>query len=440
MKKRILSIICLLLGTLTYAQENDEPPGPPGGDARPIALIDGLQYRIDSRQHVVTVDDGNSWVGELVIPEQVTYNGETYTVNSMKHGAFNLCNTLIKVRIPKTVVNVWDYAMRESYMNPFAGCTSLECIEVDEENPMMCSVDGVLFSADTTMLYAYPAGATAQSYSVPTSVGTVKGDAFSRVQLLKELRLPASVTTIYADAFSGCERLEKVVLPAGLVDIPQGLFRDCKSLKDVSIPLGVTSIGGYAFYGCESLPCISLPEGVTSVGALAFMNCVSLREADLPPTLSEIPQAMFKGCSSLLKMTILPNVTTVSHAAFMGCTSLRNLDIPQGVTYIGSEVFSGCRFDTLVIRGAFESLCGSASFYGMDESSVVYVQASELGKFRSVYHGKVFPISDYNPSGLSTFTAQPTGATQVYGLQGRRLRGKPVRGLYIEQGRKRVVR
>ena len=247
MKKEILSIICLLLSMPLYAQEDEDPPCPPGGDARPIVIIDGLQYRVDSRKYTVTIDDENRWDGELVIPEQVTYKNETYTVDGIKVNAFQSCKTLTKVRIPKTVIEIWHYAQLEDCKNPFFGCTSLESIEVDEANPSMCSVDGVLFNRDKTQIFCYPAGARSETYIVPDGVTWLGGDAFAYNPYLISVQMSNNVTYM---SF--------------------GIFENCKNLKSVRLSENIKHIAASTFEGCDNLRFLDIPESVKSFEESVF--------------------------------------------------------------------------------------------------------------------------------------------------------------------------
>ena len=123
------------------------------------ATIDGLKYYLFADTHEAVLNGNNSWVGELDIPSEVSYNGEKYTVNAMSVFAFYECKELTKVRIPKTIDHIINYnlsdddtngAISPDYKNAFMGCTSLETILVDEENPSMKSIGGILFSKDGT--------------------------------------------------------------------------------------------------------------------------------------------------------------------------------------------------------------------------------------------------------------------------------------------------
>ena len=241
--KKYLILLFLAVACLGYAQDDDWS----GGDPTPAVNIDGLLYRLNAEEQSAKVANGNSWEGELTIPEQVTYEGKLYTVNRIEWIAFMGSTTLTKVKIPKTLIEIWSYAGGEENKNPFRGCVALESIEVDEDNPSMCSVDGVLFSKDTTWLYSYPAGATATTYSVPDGVTRIGASAFRNSPYLQSVEIPNSVLRLGGGIFWGCKKLESVRLSENLSYIPAYLFDDCESLSIIDIPQSVTSFGGSAF-------------------------------------------------------------------------------------------------------------------------------------------------------------------------------------------------
>ena len=341
MSKISLLFVCLLLSTVLLAQ--DDVPGPPGGDNTPTVTIGGLMYKLNKQKLSAMVANGNKWEGELVIPEQVTHEGETYTVDRIEWCGFQYCTTLTKVWIPKTVTDIVHYALWDECKNPFYGCTSLESIEVDEANPSMCSVDGVLFSKDRTRLYCYPAGARNESYTVPQSVTWLGMDAFARNAYLLSVEVPNSVTFISAGTFSGCRNLNAV----------------------------------------------KLSKNIRHIAAYTFENC----------------------------------------------NNLRFLDIPESVTSFGEGVFRWSPLDMILIRGTFPEGLRDDTFYFMSESTVIYVQASEVSKFKSVFQGTVLSLEDYT-NGITTLAVESDQEPLYYDLQGRRLSEKPQHGLYIKNGKK----
>ena len=251
-------------------------------DAQNVS-IGGLKYYLYPESHEAVIDNGNTWAGELDLPSEVNYNGEAYTVNGMGHLAFSDCTELTKVRIPKTIDHVVHHVLSDDphvtgivsdeYMNPFMRCSALESIEVDEGNPSMKSVDGVLFSKDGTGLYCYPAGLKVERYVVPQGVTWVGGDAFSYNEHIVSVELPSTVDRLCVGAFSYCKRLEEVSLPEDLIRLEAFMFRDCSSLKSIEIPTKVAKLGEQVFYGCTSLRIIDLPESVKNIGSFTFYGC-----------------------------------------------------------------------------------------------------------------------------------------------------------------------
>ena len=245
MNKRGLLIGIVFLSAMIYAQV----PEPDGADNTPTVTIDGLLYKLDLGTHTAMVANTNNWEGELYIPEQVAYEGETYTVNSLEWLAFDFCKTLTKVWIPKTVVDIRHYIQWDDCKNPFRGCTSLESIEVDESNPSMCSVDGVLFNKDMTRLFCYPAGARSETYIVPDGVTWLGGDAFAYNSSLTSIYMPNSVAHM---AFS--------------------TFCNCKSLNSIRLSENIKYIEAYTFDSCDNLRFLDIPESVMGFGESVFRN------------------------------------------------------------------------------------------------------------------------------------------------------------------------
>ena len=204
MRKGWLLLICSFIVSWSYAQDPYGKEGMPAGDLTPKVNINGVLYKLYKTTHTARIANGNTWDGELNIPEEVAYEGDTYTVDKIEWIAFNDCTTLTKVRIPKTITEIWIYPWLYDCKNPFAGCTSLECIDVDEDNPIMCSVNGVLFSKDKTHLYCYPAGAHDEAYIVPDCVTWIGVDAFAYNPHLVKVTMPNSVTYISGGIFEGC--------------------------------------------------------------------------------------------------------------------------------------------------------------------------------------------------------------------------------------------
>ena len=126
-------------------------------------------------------------------------------VAQIQNGAFHACNGLTSVTIPSSVVNV---------SHPFSMCHNLRTINVANDNPKYCSIDGVLFSKDHKKLVQYPIGRSAESYIIPDSVQQIVIAAFAACSNLSSITIPQEVTNIGIRAFYNCTNLTSVVCQA----------------------------------------------------------------------------------------------------------------------------------------------------------------------------------------------------------------------------------
>lgn len=60
------------------------------------------------------------------------------------------------------------------------------------------------------------------------------------------------------------------VIPSSVTSIKENAFYENNGLRSIEIPSSVTSIGGYAFYGCGGLTGIKISPSVTSIGCYTF--------------------------------------------------------------------------------------------------------------------------------------------------------------------------
>ena len=245
-------------------------------------------------------------VSRIVIPDSVTYIGDSAfygaealetvimpdTITGIGASAFRDCPRLTAIELPASVNEIGDYA--------FSECTSLRELSADG-NQAFVTVDNVLFDSSMTKLITYPAGLTAEAYTIPSSVLEIGGGAFMGNGALQNLDVPESVTQIGDYAFARCSSLRYVSgmqgvaelgtyvfyydtslsvihLPPELTSVPTAVLGDCSALQAVGIGTAVTEIGQYAFRNCRSLTSVVIPASVTTIGAYAFYSCASLTD------------------------------------------------------------------------------------------------------------------------------------------------------------------
>jgi len=328
-------------------------------------------------------------------------------VTSIGWYAFYNCTSLTSVTIRTSVTSIGSPA--------FYGCTSLTGITVDTNNSNYASQDGILYNKAKTSFVLIPQ-AISGSVTIPESVTSIGGSAFSGCTGLTGITIPASVTTIGAGAFSGCTGLTGITIPEGVTSIGSNAFsgctnlrdividtdkvtatynhstenfegwgtifpantlsvtftknvvdnafRDCSRLVSVTIEEGVTSIGDSAFYNCTSLTSITIPASVTSIGAYAFYNTAWFNnKSDGIVYVNKVLYA-YRGTMSANTVIngIQADTTAICGGAFHGCTGLTGITIPASVTSIGDYAFMNCTGLTSITIPATVTSVGQGAF------------------------------------------------------------------------------
>ena len=313
--------------------------------------IGDLYYNLDTENKTaeVTYDDDGFYSGDVVIPDEVTYNAEPYSVTSIGIFAFTFCESLTSVTIPNSVTSIGEEA--------FAECTKLTSIEIPnsvtsigegafDECTELTSVtinSNAIVSKDYSKAYCFKHifGEQVKSYSIGESVTSIGKAAFA-VCPMTSVDIPKSVKSIGDSSFYWCSGLTAIEIPEGIPSIGNYTFMDCMGLTSVTIPNSVTSIGVAAFMSCMHLTSIDIPNSVTFIGDSAFFNCDVLTSFEIPEGIPSIGINTFRGCKSLTSMTIPNSVTSIGEGAFQNCTGLTSIEIPNSVTSIGKAAFKYC--------------------------------------------------------------------------------------------------
>lgn len=193
---------------------------------------------------------------------------------SIGYRAFESCTNLKEVYFSKSV--------KEIEPDAFAYCTSLEKFVVDEDNPYITSLDGVLYSKDMKQLLIYPPGKKDSSFIVPKQVETIVDSAFCEVENLNEI----TVNNVYVEdsAFFKCNALETVIIE-GKSEINSSSFFECTNFSrfEVKEHNPSHSVVDDVLYSADKkvLLCyplnktgetFTIPKEVEEIGASSFYN------------------------------------------------------------------------------------------------------------------------------------------------------------------------
>ena len=194
-----------------------------------VTTIGERAFELCENVTTVTIPNGITKIGDsairgtkitsITIPTSVTYIGS---------GVFDVCRKLTSVFIPAGVTFMGSWV--------FDGCDDLTAIDVDAANENYCSVDGVLFNKEKTLLIQYPRSKTGTTYTIPNSVEWIGMDAFSGCDKLTSVKIPDGVEAIGFRVFSFCTGLTSITCEA---ITPPTCGDNCFYRVDKTIPLYV---------------------------------------------------------------------------------------------------------------------------------------------------------------------------------------------------------
>ena len=340
--------------------------------------IDGVVFSKDITKLII-FPEGKG--GNYSVP-----NGTVYIVDSV----FNDNINLERISIPATVADLGN--------TPFSGCSALEYISVNADNPNYSSDNGALLTKDKTIIIDYP-DAKSGSYNIPNTVKRIESYAFENACLDKAV-IPESVREIGRRAFADCTSLadidiadnvefieaeafyktayyanqdnwENGILYLGnyLLDIQQykneffnimmgrisapinikdgtkviadSAFEfttiDSDSDFDIVIPDSVVTIGNRAFASVlkSNLISITIPASVKNLGQDVFKS--DFERADIPTMNSNMMRLIGSPWSNV---TFLGDVESVDSGMFYRCKSLKSIDFKGNVGSIKDSAFS----------------------------------------------------------------------------------------------------
>ena len=224
---------------------------------------------------------------------------ESKPITSVRQFTLNCDDKITTIRIGADVLQIDGKA--------FYSCWALQNIEVDENNPNYCDVDGVLYNKDKTEVLCYPCNhdeylrqkygydaepfsadvtpeyeRDIQTYVVPSTVKKLGEMCFNYANL-RYIYLPEGLETIETLAvFKLHERKDEWSNTPSLMniytykatDIADPHFTSQEALGEVylSLPEGLKYIGSDAFSYNQNLQYAYIPSSVTYLGHHAFWD------------------------------------------------------------------------------------------------------------------------------------------------------------------------
>ena len=366
--------------------------------------VDGFYYKVieDKTNEVELIQDEvyKNYTGDLVIPENVTYNGRSYKITSIGKLAFYDCSGFTgSLYIPSSMISIGDYAFYgcKGFTGSLTIPNSVNSIGKDAFYNCEGFNGTLTISNNITSIEDYTfsgcKGLTG-SLRIPYSINTIGNYAFFGCESFTgSLSIPSSVTSIGKYAFSICSGFTgTLTIPNSVTSIGNYAFGHCSGFTgSLAIPNSVTSIGESAFYGCSGFTgSLYIPSSVTFLGESAFCECRGLTGTlTIPNTVSSIGINTFRSCGFTGSLVIPNSVTSIGDYAFYGCKGFTgSLKIPNTVSLIGKYSFSNCGFTgTLIIPSSVTSIRESAFSLCSGFTGSLSIPASVISIGHSAFMG-----------------------------------------------------
>ena len=258
---------------------------------------------------------------------------ESIGFRAFQESAFDT-NPSLKIRIPKSVKTIDGGNFYD---------ITIDQLQIDPSSPNLKVEDGILYSADKSILMATPPTLEG-TFVVPASVKKIDMQAFEDREI-SGIVLPEGLETIEEFSIRNT-RIEELAIPDSVTFIGRSAVQG-SSLKTLKIGKGLKDLGAnYAFNDCSYLETVEFSEGLETLNFGTFKDCRSVTTFNLPNSLRTIGEQAFAYCLTLTDVNFGPNVSTIDLHAFYGCRELKDIQLPAKLTKIGKEAF----WDTALTR------------------------------------------------------------------------------------------
>ena len=304
-------------------------------------------------------------MGDITIPETVTYDGKTYTVTELAGSMFEDCGDLISVTLPSTITSVDG--------NAFHNCANLQYVK------------SYVDIYDDKTLIAAPVGAT--EFELAMGYGSVYRNAFKFTENLTKLTLPRSLTEIGEKAFSGCKALTEMYVYSKTAPSTASNAFEGISKSAITVHVYESALNSFRESWGEEFTYVTMPDpqqisltvnveewgtlrslieekaaeqnstiydvvGITVTGnvsdddlrvlsemctELYSLSTIDLGEANVQE--NRICSDLFHDRDKLTSIVLPETLERIESSAFNDCNGLTSIDIPASVTYIGNDAF-----------------------------------------------------------------------------------------------------
>lgn len=353
----------------------------------------------------VEAETSGDWEYEVVNEYDTTYSEDTVKITGYygSNDVLDIPDSLDGYIVSSIDIESWAFPDRDNVIKVVIPASitgeitagtfgrAVQTIEVDLDNPVYCSEDGILYDKRKEILVCCPAGNKIENMEIPSTVKTISQYAFYYCSNIKTIEIPESVKTIGAYyEYTYVDEEGYYLVFDGTNDYEWRVFEELNNLSTINVKTGNTvwsSIDGILYNKdvTNVIFCpeakngeISIPNTVTEIGSYAFSGCSNLNNINLPKSLERILEGAFKDCVSLKSITIPANVRQI-----------------EGTRSVGGSPFSGCvNLETI----------------NVDNSNTVYLSKD------GIVYDEMGTVLYLCPEGKSGTVNVPDGVTQIPGF------------------------
>ena len=314
---------------------------------------------------------GNETLVEIRLPKSVPAVGEYILsecpslqtvvipegIKSVSRRAISTCTALESIVLPASVERIEDYAFYYS-----KGLISMDLSSVrfiGEGAFYESGIQSVSLGDDLESIgRGVFCNSQLRSIYLPASIDTIPDEAFYRPPL-SDITLSDRVKYIGKQAFYECKQLTNLPVSASLEEIGENAFYECPFVNSIPVENGIRYIARVAYQSVlpEDVTSVSVKDGTVSLAAGLFQY-KPITEVVLPSSLETIGDYCFNQ-TKLGTIDLPDGLRKIGNNAFDNISTLSSITIPESVEFIGYFAFGYCKGLWKITYNAVDAACAS---------------------------------------------------------------------------------
>lgn len=278
--------------------------------------IDGIFWPKHDSYYETVYETVDTYTGDVVIPETITYKNRVYRVTKILREAFRQCQKMTSLQIPSGIVSIDDYAFFHAKLKEITLPSELKSIgewafrgnffkQIVLSNKLKKIGDYAFFEDFITDL------------TIPESVDSIGRSCFTDNEITSITFCGENEKYISLGAFEGC--------PITKVQVPSlKAWNNLDVTDDFNYSTNFSGGGGYDLYfGGEKVTNLVLTD--MTYLRTPFAYCKSIQSVSMSSSVLILPDHAFYHCQNLKTVVIGSNVEYIGLSAFNECDGLEDV-------------------------------------------------------------------------------------------------------------------